>query len=232
MTGASYGAATANHTETFHGLQRQSGQSDEHRLVAALGSGDESAFITLVGRHQPALLRLARLYVADHLVDSLVHDVWIALLGSLSTLDPAVSLRVTLVRHLLDGAQRYVPSETASLPFAAGWDQAADAPSPSVDPSKFRAADPWIGHWAGPVTAWNEMPGTQPISRELRARIEAAIAKLPPAQYEVIALRDVEGWTSGEVSAALGIAETTQRALLHRARSRIRALLDSALTTA
>ena len=31
----------------------------------------------------------------------------------------------------------------------------------------------------------------------------------------MLALRDVEGWTSGEVSTALGISEATQRLLLH-----------------
>jgi RNA polymerase sigma-70 factor (ECF subfamily) len=232
ITGAGYGAATADHTEASHGLRRQPDQSAERRVLAALGSGDESAFVALVGRHQSALLRLARLYAADHLVDGLIHDVWTALVGSIAAIDPAVSLRVTLVRFLLDAARRRVPDTAASIPFAAGWDPMADAPSPSVDPSKFRAAEPWIGHWASPVAAWDELPGTQPISRELRARIEAAIAMLSPAQHEVIALRDVEGWSSSDVSTAVGIAETTQRMFLHRARSRIRALLDSTLTTA
>src|SRR4051812_13419277 len=57
--------------------------------------------------------------------------------------------------------------------------------------------------------------------------IEESMAMLPPAQHEVIMLRDVEGWTSREVRQALGIAETTQRRLLHQARSRMRAALDA-----
>jgi RNA polymerase sigma-70 factor (ECF subfamily) len=43
----------------------------------------------------------------------------------------------------------------------------------------------------------------------------------------VISLRDIEGWSSGEVCELLGVSEVNQRVLLHRARSKVRAALDS-----
>jgi RNA polymerase sigma-70 factor (ECF subfamily) len=42
----------------------------------------------------------------------------------------------------------------------------------------------------------------------------------------VITLRDVEGWASEEVCEALQISEANQRVLLHRARSKVRAVLE------
>ena len=54
----------------------------------------------------------------------------------------------------------------------------------------------------------------------------AAIDALPDSQREVITLRDVEGWTSEEVCNVLEITETNQRVLLHRARSKVRALVE------
>jgi RNA polymerase sigma-70 factor (ECF subfamily) len=56
--------------------------------------------------------------------------------------------------------------------------------------------------------------------------IDAAIEQLPPTQREVIRLRDVEGFSSGEVRLLLELSETNQRVLLHRARSKVRAALE------
>ena len=60
--------------------------------------------------------------------------------------------------------------------------------------------------------------------------IDAAIEQLPPTQREVIRLRDVEGFSSGEVRALLELSETNQRVLLHRARSKVRAALERYLS--
>jgi RNA polymerase sigma-70 factor (ECF subfamily) len=53
-----------------------------------------------------------------------------------------------------------------------------------------------------------------------------AIERLPPAQREVITLRDVEGWSSEDVRNALELSETNQRVLLHRARSKVRGAIE------
>lgn len=50
---------------------------------------------------------------------------------------------------------------------------------------------------------------------------------LPPKQRAVMAMRDVEGWSSEETCEALGITEVHQRVLLHRARSKVRARLET-----
>jgi RNA polymerase sigma-70 factor (ECF subfamily) len=48
----------------------------------------------------------------------------------------------------------------------------------------------------------------------------------------VISLRDIEGWSSDETRNALGISETNQRVLLHRARSKVRQALEDYLVEA
>jgi RNA polymerase sigma-70 factor, ECF subfamily len=42
----------------------------------------------------------------------------------------------------------------------------------------------------------------------------------------VLALHDIEGWSSKEVAAALEITPGNQRILLHRARSRVRTVIE------
>jgi len=52
------------------------------------------------------------------------------------------------------------------------------------------------------------------------------MADLPPRQQQVLALRDVEGWSAEEVCTALDVSEVNQRVLLHRARSKVRAAME------
>ena len=68
------------------------------------------------------------------------------------------------------------------------------------------------------------------LASETLAAVRAAIAALPPMQAEVIRLRDVLGWTSEEVRNALGLTETNQRVLLHRARAKVRRALEAELS--
>jgi RNA polymerase sigma-70 factor (ECF subfamily) len=56
--------------------------------------------------------------------------------------------------------------------------------------------------------------------------ILAAIDGLPAAQREVLVLRDLEGVTAADVCNILGLNDTHQRVLLHRARSRVRNALE------
>jgi RNA polymerase sigma-70 factor (ECF subfamily) len=55
------------------------------------------------------------------------------------------------------------------------------------------------------------------------------IAGLPRRQRDVITLRELNGWSAEETCNALGLSETNQRVLLHRARSKVRAALEKHL---
>jgi len=61
--------------------------------------------------------------------------------------------------------------------------------------------------------------------------VRDALALLPPAQREVVTLRDIDGWTGDEVCHALELSEGNQRVLLHRGRSKVRAALEAYLAT-
>jgi RNA polymerase sigma-70 factor, ECF subfamily len=92
-----------------------------------------------------------------------------------------------------------------------------------VDPSRFiDEAGPLHRHWASPPASWDGVPEQRLLGREARDHLARAIGALPPRQQQVVALRDVEGWSAAEVCAALDLSEANQRVLLHRARAKLR----------
>ena len=56
--------------------------------------------------------------------------------------------------------------------------------------------------------------------------LERAIATLPPGARQVFVLHDVEGHRHEEIARLVGIAVGTSRAHLHRARARLREVLQ------
>jgi RNA polymerase sigma-70 factor, ECF subfamily len=197
----------------------------EAQLVAALRSGDEAAFARLVDMYSPALLRMARMYVAsDAEAEEVVQDTWLAVIKGLDRFEERSSLKTWIFRILMNVARTRGKRESRSIPFSSAFDSASAPGEPAVDPDRFLPD----GHdqarqWAIAPTPW---PEQGVLTGETIDVIKREIERLPPAQREVITLRDVVGASSEEACNALGITETNQRVLLHRARSKVRAALE------
>lgn len=195
-------------------------------LVDRLRSGDEVAFMMLVDELQPAMLRIARMYVSSPAVaEEVVQEAWLGVLRGLDRFEGRSSLRTWIFRILTNTAKTRGQREGRSLPFSALAGDDLDAPA--VDPDRFDSApgDP-RGHWSTIPDDWTGIPDDRLLGRETLGVIGRAIDALPPMQAEVIRLRDVLGWTSEEVRNALDLTETNQRVLLHRARARVRSALE------
>jgi RNA polymerase sigma-70 factor, ECF subfamily len=200
-------------------------------LVEALRAGDETAFMMLVERYQPAMLRIALMYVSTRAVaEDVVQDAWVGVLKGLDRFEGRSSLRTWIFRILVNTAKTRGQREARSVPFSSVW--AADPEvEPSVDPDRFQS----LGHpgspgrWAEPPVGWASTPEDRLLSKETLAQVSRAIDALPPNQREVITMRDVLGWTSADVRNALDISETNQRVLLHRARAKVRRALEGYL---
>jgi RNA polymerase sigma-70 factor, ECF subfamily len=203
----------------------------EGRLLAALRDGDERAFTELVERHGPAMKRLARTYVgSDAVAEEVVQETWLGVLAGIDRFQARSSVKTWIFRILTNSALTRATREARSRPFSAlGHDEASE---PAVDPSRFiDDSDPHLaGWWAADPGRWAAVPERRLLSREASERAFRAIERLPVTQREVIVLRDLEGWTSEEVCAALEITCANQRVLLHRARSRVRGELDEYLS--
>jgi len=206
-------------------------EPDDRLLVAALRRGDEAAFGTIIERYHPSLVRIATLFVRDRgVAEEVAQETWIGVLRGIDRFEGRSSFRTWLFGILANQARRRGARERRMIPFSALARAPGDGAEPAVDPERFLpAGDEWAGHWASAPSPWDVAPEDAFLSKEARHEIDAAIATLPPNQRAVITLRDVEGWEAAEVCNVLGLSQTNQRVLLHRARSRVRQALEQFL---
>ncbi|RUP31278.1 MAG: sigma-70 family RNA polymerase sigma factor [Mycolicibacterium sp.] len=201
---------------------------DEDALVAALKRGDESAFVELVDRHTPALLRVAQGYVPSREVaEDVVQETWIALFKGIGSFEGRSSLRTWLFAILINiaknrGVRERRDVDRAVAAFAGG----------TVDPARFRdGADDYPGHWR-PTAVPSPFPVTPESSvlgQELIAVARQGLDKLPERQRVVVTMRDMLGLDSDEVCELLEISAANQRVLLHRGRAAVRQVLEDYL---
>jgi RNA polymerase sigma-70 factor (ECF subfamily) len=179
-------------------------------LVDRLREGDEEAFVTLVGRYHEPMVRLARSMVSSQAVaEEAVQDTWLGVVRGIESFEGRSSIKTWLFRILVNRARTAGAREERSVPMEAAH---------AVDTANFDAD----GQWADPLERWRhdlEAVDWAPILR-------SALERLPARQRTVVVLRDVEGLSSDEVCSVLDISAGNQRILLHRGRSRMRALLD------
>lgn len=190
--------------------------------MQALRDRDEAAFELVLDRYYSAMLRTAMVYVGSRArAEEVVQETWLAVLGGIHRFEGRSSLKTWIFRILINRAKTCATREARIISLSALGEGRADQdgggtpyPPDPLDQELEPAFEGASGAWRSPEDSL--------LARELGERIDAAIASLPPNQREVIVLRDVEGWTPAEVCNTLGISESNQRVLLHRARVKVR----------
>lgn len=138
----------------------------------------------------------------------MVQETWLGVLRGLDGFEGRSALRTWVFRIMINLAKTRGVRESRSVPFS------------SLSDGDDRPLDP-----VGSI-AWPEQAAETAESLEL---IRETVARLPPAQREVITLRDIVGCSAEETCNALALSETNQRVLLHRARAKVRAALEDEL---
>lgn len=176
--------------------------------------GDESAFSELVERYHPRLLRWAGTFVGSRdLAEDIAQETWLAVLRGVHRFEGRSAFRTWLFQICANRARSIAVSEHRIVPVD-DVTRVADQPVFAAD-----------GSWETPPDEW----ATEAEDRaELIAAVRTAIIALPPAQRQVMTLRDVEGMSAEEVCEVLMLTDGNQRVLLHRARLHVRAALGRA----
>jgi len=205
----------------------------ERALLMRLRDGDEAAYMELVERLSPSMLRVARGYVPTQAVaEDVVQETWLAVLNGLDRFEGRSSVKTWIFTILMNRAKTRGTRERRTVPFASLAGAEASDDFSAVEPERFLPADHdrYPGAWAAPPRRWDEDPELSLQSSETLDIVKKAIAQLPEMQRTVITMRDLEGFTAEEVRNVLEISETNQRVLLHRARAKVRAALEEHLT--
>jgi RNA polymerase sigma-70 factor (ECF subfamily) len=213
-------------------VDADAGYSDDADLLAALRRGDEAAFAWLLDHYDQPLRRLARSFEATPAAaDEVVQETWLAVIEGIYRFEGRSSLKTWIYRILVNKARTRGVRDKRSVAFAGLGE---DGLGPTFPADRFLPADhpEWPGHWATPPPPWEELPAARLEAKETLQQIYAAIQALPQPHRQVITLRDVEGWSSEEVATLLDLTPANQRVILHRARARVRATLETYLTGA
>jgi RNA polymerase sigma-70 factor (ECF subfamily) len=197
--------------------------SDDDVLVAALRAKDEAAFAWLLDRYDRSLHRVAMSFVSSRAVaDEVVQETWLGVVRGIGGFEGRSSLKTWIFRIVMNVGRTRGEREqrTVPVPMVLGDD------TPTFAPEQFRTTEPYRRHWATPPQPWDEQPADRLLASETLAVVREAVDRLPAKQRTVICLRDIDGWTPGEVCALLDVSEANQRVLLHRARARVRDALE------
>lgn len=198
---------------------------DEPQLIAALRTGDDSAFMQLVDAYHAKLVRLARSFVGDAMIaEEVAQEAWLGVLRGVQRFEGRSSLQTWIFTILTNCARTRARREQRTLAFSDIF-AVEDDDEPTVEPDRFQQEGRWRGHWQDGPSNWHEIPENRILAQETLELLRAAIEALPPNQRAVILLRDVDGVDAADVCNILQISESNQRVLLHRARAKVQAAL-------
>jgi RNA polymerase sigma-70 factor (ECF subfamily) len=175
------------------------------------------------------MLRVAMLYVRTRAVaEEVVQDAWLGALRGIDRFEGRSSFKTWLFKILTNTALSRAEREGRTLPFSSLTNSDLEPGARSVDPDQFLPeGDRWANYWASAPTRFDELPESRLLSAETLGLVQSVVETLPESQRAVLTMRDIAGFGSDEVCSTLGISEANQRVLLHRARTKVRQVLES-----
>jgi RNA polymerase sigma-70 factor (ECF subfamily) len=194
-------------------------------LLARAGCGEDAARQRLLAVHRDRLRRMVAVRMDRRLAarfdpSDVVQE---ALADAGQRLDEFLRdrpmefypwLRQFAWERLVDLQRRHLTAQRRSVLREAAWD--AELP----DASAAVLADRLVGSGTS--------PSRRLIQAELRERVQTGLARLAPRDREVLVLRHLEGLSTAEVAAVLGISPGAVMTRHTRALVRLRALLEDA----
>ena len=177
----------------------QAGVEDDSALVERVRAGDVDAYDQLVQRHMKRAFAVAyRLLGHREDAEDLVQDAFIQALDKIDTFEAGRPFAPWFFRILTNRGLNARQSRALRTMAELPEDVASGMGSPEQDAER----------------------------ADLARRLRDAVGKLPERQQLIVQLFEIDGWTSAEIAATLGISDGTVRWHVHEARRALRAELE------
>jgi RNA polymerase sigma-70 factor, ECF subfamily len=182
-------------------------RTTDELLLTRAGAGDTAAFIQLYERHRAAIFRFSyRLAGSVELAEDITHDCFLSLI---KRPDGFRGGSASLRTYLLAAARNLWLKQLRS----AGREWAMD----ELEDEQF--------------VSFERAPLTRLLDDELSAKVQQAVAALPPLQREALVLFEYEGLPLSEIAGISGTDVGAVKSRLHRARQRLRQSLGPYVNT-
>ena len=186
---------------------------NEHEFINGLRNGDPGCYETLVRQYGGQMLAVARRYLKDEVeAQDCVQDAYLQAFRNIYKFQQRSSLKSWLHRIVVNSALMKIRSRKRH-------------PEEFIEdnPSKFDSNGFRMGNESG-ITLSVEMLA---VKKETREMIRRCIDQLPEHARILLLLRDIEGYTTSETATLLGISNGAVKTGLHRARGKLKLLLES-----
>lgn len=171
---------------------------DDASLVRDTLAGRVGCFERLVRRYNQRFFRVARAQLGDEAeAEDVTQQAWLSIYGSLRQWSGRGAFSAWALTVVFNLCRRRRPELQRS--------EALDLEEPSTSPG----------------------PDEETQRAQARELLEQAVDALSPTLRTVLVLRDVEGLSSAEAGAALGLSEEAVRVRLFRARRALQTSLDA-----
>jgi RNA polymerase sigma-70 factor (ECF subfamily) len=171
----------------------------DDEIVRRVRAGEPALFELLMRRYNQRVYRSVRALLRDeHEAEDALQQAWLSAYAHLEQFTGAAAFSTWLTQIALnEGLARLRKSARLKLVTEENQEELA-------------------------VTSNPENPERAAGSRELARMIEAAVDELPPLYRTVFMLREIEGMSTGDAAACLGVSTDVVKMRLHRAKQALR----------
>ena len=185
------------------------GNTSNEFSVEALRTGDKAEFARLMDAYSAPIYRLALKMLADPQdAEDVLQTTFLKAFQHIGEFEGRSSLSTWLYRIAANEALMLLRRKRPELPLD-------EEPEEDQPPHPLQFAD------------WGHLPERELLSGEAKKQSERAIQNLPEKLRIVFLLRDMQGLSIKETSAALNLSETAVKTRLLRARLNLREQLSA-----